>query len=65
MKYSKRSVTIITLRWKGVRDVASFGLGGATAPLIFFFLNIIIYMCVLILAILFYKITFFSFKQYH
>ena len=64
MKYSKRSVTIITLRWKGVRDVASFGLGGATAPLIFF-LNIIIYMCVLILAILFYKITFFSFKQYH
>ena len=45
----------------GNKEVASFGLGGQWPPLIFFFKNIIIiiYMCVLILAILFYKITFF------
>ena len=50
------------------RDVASFGLGGAMASPNFFFKNIIyiyICVCVLILAILLYKITFFSLKQYN
>ena len=53
-----------------IRDVASFGLGGAMASPKFFLKNIIyiyiyVCVCVLILAILLYKITFFSLKQYN
>ena len=40
-------------------DGTTIGLGGAMTPPKFFFLKILLYICVLILAILFYKITFF------
>ena len=54
---SSRTTTLIPASlFSANRDVATFGLGGAMASLIFF--KIYYYICVLILAILFYKITF-------
>ena len=48
---------IINMIWP--RGGTTLGPRGAMAPPNFFFLNILLYMCVLILAILFYKITFY------